>query len=464
MHAINYEAPSTLDQAVSILKAHGENARPFCGGTDLIIQLRAGVRRTEHLVDIKKIKELRTLSFDAKKGLRLGAAVPCIEISESDVMRQHYPGLTEAAHLIGSLQIQNRASVGGNLCNGSPAADTTPALIALGARARIVGPVGEREVPVESFVVSPGRTVLKPGEMLVELLIPAPAPHSSDAYLRFIPRNEMDIAVVGVGASVTLDGDKVKAARIGLGAVAATPLLETKAADALIGKKLDDASLEAAGRAGERGVQADRRHARDDRISSPRCRRADAPRTYNRRRTREKNLNQTLRHRVMKKTLVEATINGETVEFLCEPRQSLLETLRDVLELTGSKEGCLTGDCGACTVMVDGRAIDSCLMLGVEAQGKNISTVEGLATQRRAQLLQKKFLEHASLQCGICTPGFLISAKSLLDRNPKPTEPEVRYALAGNLCRCTGYDKIVKAVLDAAADIRSQGEGKAAAR
>ena len=228
-----------------------------------------------------------------KKGLRLGAAVPCIEISENDVMRQHYPGLTEAAHLIGSLQIQNRASVGGNLCNGSPAADTTPALIALGARARIVGPVGEREVPVESFVVSPGRTVLKPGELLVELLIPAPAPHSSDAYLRFIPRNEMDIAVVGVGASVTLDGDKVKAARIGLGAVAATPLLETKAADALIGKKLDDASLEAAGRAGERGVQADRRHARDDRISSPRCRRTHAPRAYNRRRTREKNLNQT---------------------------------------------------------------------------------------------------------------------------------------------------------------------------
>ena len=165
-----------------------------------------------------------------------------------------------------------------------------------------------------------------------------------------------------------------------------------------------------------------------------------------------------------KKTLVEATINGETVEFLCEPRQSLLETLRDVLELTGSKEGCLTGDCGACTVLVDGRAVCSCLMLGVEAQGKNIVTVEGLATKGVLSVLQNKFLEHAALQCGICTPGFLISAKSLLDRNPKPTEHEVRYALAGNLCRCTGYDKIVKAVLDAAADIRAQGEGKAAAR
>ncbi|MGA6971060.1 MAG: (2Fe-2S)-binding protein [Candidatus Binatus sp.] len=165
----------------------------------------------------------------------------------------------------------------------------------------------------------------------------------------------------------------------------------------------------------------------------------------------------------MKKTLVEATINGETVEFLCEPRQSLLETLRDVLELTGSKEGCLTGDCGACTVMVDGRAVDSCLMLGVEAQGKNISTVEGLATNGVLHVLQNKFLENASLQCGICTPGFLISAKSLLDRNPNPSEPEIRYALAGNLCRCTGYDKIVKAVLDAAADMRGQDKRKSAA-
>ena len=151
-----------------------------------------------------------------------------------------------------------------------------------------------------------------------------------------------------------------------------------------------------------------------------------------------------------KKQLVETTINGEPVEFLCEARQSLLESLRDVLGLTGSKEGCLTGDCGACTVLVDGRPVCSCLMLGVEARGKKITTVEGLAEGTRLHPLQQKFLEDASLQCGICTPGFLMSAKSLLDRNPNPTEAEIRYALAGNLCRCTGYDKIVRAVMDAA--------------
>ena len=151
-----------------------------------------------------------------------------------------------------------------------------------------------------------------------------------------------------------------------------------------------------------------------------------------------------------RKVQVEAVINGETTEFLCEPRQSLLETLRDVLELTGTKEGCLTGDCGACTVLVDGRAVCSCLMLGVEAQGRNIVTVEGLADGPTLHPLQQKFLEDASLQCGICTPGFLISAKALLDHNPSPSEAEIRYALAGNLCRCTGYDKIVRAVQDAA--------------
>jgi carbon-monoxide dehydrogenase small subunit len=151
-----------------------------------------------------------------------------------------------------------------------------------------------------------------------------------------------------------------------------------------------------------------------------------------------------------RKIHVQTTLNGEAVEFLCEPRQSLLEVLRDEMGFTGTKEGCLTGDCGACSVLINGRASCSCLVFGVEAEGQELTTVEGLADGDKLHPLQQKFLEHASLQCGICTPGFLVTAKALLDRNPNPTEHEVRYALAGNLCRCTGYDKIVRAVLDAA--------------
>jgi carbon-monoxide dehydrogenase small subunit len=156
----------------------------------------------------------------------------------------------------------------------------------------------------------------------------------------------------------------------------------------------------------------------------------------------------------MAKCHVTATVNGDAVEFLCEPEQTLLDVLRDELDLTGSKEGCASGDCGACSVLLDGRLVCSCLVLGAEVEGRSIETIEGMADGARLHPLQQKFLDHAALQCGVCTPGFLIAAKALLDRNPDPSETEVRYWLAGNLCRCTGYDKIVRAVLDAAAEMR----------
>jgi carbon-monoxide dehydrogenase small subunit len=156
----------------------------------------------------------------------------------------------------------------------------------------------------------------------------------------------------------------------------------------------------------------------------------------------------------MIKDHVSTTVNGEPVEFLCDPRQTLLDVLRDELHLTGSKEGCSSGDCGACSVVLDGRLVCSCLVLGAEAEGRKVETIEGMARGETLHPLQRLFLEEAALQCGICTPGFLVAAKSLLDRNPDPTETEVRYWLAGNLCRCTGYDKIVRSVLAAAAEMR----------
>ncbi len=161
----------------------------------------------------------------------------------------------------------------------------------------------------------------------------------------------------------------------------------------------------------------------------------------------------------MAKHHVQTTVNGDPIEFLCDTSETLLDVLRNQLNMTGTKEGCSTGDCGACSVTVDGRLVCSCLMLGVEANGKKVGTIEGLARGDKLHPLQQKFLEHAALQCGVCTPGFLVAAKSLLEANPDPTETEVRYYLAGNLCRCTGYDKIVRAVMDAAKDMRG---GKAA--
>lgn len=243
MQAFTYDAPTSLSQALSQLAAAGDNGRLLAGGTDLIIQMRAGVKQPGVVIDAKTIAELQGCTFNAQDGLRLGASYPCCKFIEDATMQQHYPGLVEAAGLIGSDQILSRASVGGNLCNGSPAADTPPALIALGAICHIAGPNGERDVAAEDFVTGPGKTVLGPGEILVEFRIPVPKGKTADCYQRFIPRNEMDIAVVGVGSCVSLDGETCTAARIALGAVAPTQLFAKEASEYLVGKPLNDDNI-----------------------------------------------------------------------------------------------------------------------------------------------------------------------------------------------------------------------------
>ena len=246
MRDFEYEAPTTLDAAVALLAEHNGTARPLAGGTDLIDHIRTDRLSLDYVIDIKKIPELNVLEH-TDGGLRLGAAVCCSRIYGDETIRTQYSALADSASIIGGIQIQNRASVGGNLCNAGPAADSTPSLIALDATCVIAGPNGQREVPVVEFCKSKGVTVLEPGEILVELKFPARPTGSGSHYRRFIPRNEMDIAVVGVGASVTLDGDTISDARVSLGAVAIVPLLAKEVDDALIGKPATDETYKAAG-------------------------------------------------------------------------------------------------------------------------------------------------------------------------------------------------------------------------
>ncbi len=238
MRAAQYAAPKTLQDAISILQHSGPKARLLAGGTDLIPQAVACARDVDVFVDAKRIPELMELQFDPGSGLTLGAAVPCCRIYKDADVRRHYAGLIDAVSIIGGTAIQGRASVGGNLCNSGPAADSTPALIAYSAVAIIAGPRGTRETPVEDFCTAPGRNVLTPDELLVSLRLPLPAPHTGGCYKRFIPRNEMDIAEVGVGVTLTLAarGETIAAARIALGAVAPTPLFAREAGDSLVGK------------------------------------------------------------------------------------------------------------------------------------------------------------------------------------------------------------------------------------
>jgi carbon-monoxide dehydrogenase medium subunit len=269
-----YDAPTSLEAALSLLAREAASAperRPalLAGGTDLIVQLRAGLRRPGAVIDLKRVPELGRVEL-GPDGLSLGAAVPCAALRGREDLRALWPGLLEAAELIGSMQIQGRATVVGNLCNASPAADTVPALLALAARVRVAGPSGSRELPVSDFCVGPGRNALAPDELATAVLVPRPPPRSADAYLRFTPRAEMDIAVVGAAVSLALAPDgRCTAARVALGAVAERALLAPAAADALVGTRLEPGALERAAEAAraaarpiddKRGTASFRRH------------------------------------------------------------------------------------------------------------------------------------------------------------------------------------------------------------
>jgi aerobic carbon-monoxide dehydrogenase medium subunit len=241
---MRYEAPSSLDQAVALLAKESGEARVLAGGTDLLVQMRTDLVDPVLVVDIKGIAELRQIKEEGG-GYRVGAAVTGAELKEHPKLKGVWPGIVEAANLIGSTQIQGRATMGGNLCNGSPAADSVPALIAAGAKASIVGPKGRRDIPVEDVMLAPRKLALAKGEIIASFLLPAKPARTGEAYLRFIPRTEMDIAVVGCGVCLTLDAKgKCTAARVSLGAVAERPLLVAPAAAALVGSTVDAAALQ----------------------------------------------------------------------------------------------------------------------------------------------------------------------------------------------------------------------------
>src|SRR5437867_6248981 len=236
---MRYEAPESVEGAVALLSAATGETRVLAGGTDLLVQMRADVVDPDLIVDIKRIAETRSIT-EERGAWRIGAAVTGAELKEHPRLKKVWPGVVEAANLIGSTQIQGRATLGGNLCNGSPAADSVPALIAAGAVATIAGPKGRRDLPVEDVMLGPRKLALTHGEFVVSFLLPPRPPRSSDAYLRFIPRTEMDIAVVGVGVNLTVDGSgTITAARVSLGAVAPRVLLVPEAAAAIVGSRLD---------------------------------------------------------------------------------------------------------------------------------------------------------------------------------------------------------------------------------
>ena len=248
MQTFNFLSVSSIDETHALLTNGKRHVKILAGGTDLLVQLREGIQQTDLIIDVKKVPELVEVAFDPAGGLYIGAAASCFQICHDDAVLEHYPGLVDAFSLIGGVQIQNRASIGGNLCNASPAADAIPALIVHQAECLISGPMGERRVPVEQFCTAPGKTVLKPDELLVSVHIPPTGQNFGAHYQRFIPRTEMDIAVVGAGAAVTLskDGNTFRSARLALAAVAPTPLFVPEAGEFLTGKSVSTEAIQQA--------------------------------------------------------------------------------------------------------------------------------------------------------------------------------------------------------------------------
>ena len=245
MKWVDYALPHSVREAVDLLAEHGSEARMLAGGTDILVLLRGGVP-AKLVVDVKDIPDLNEITYDPVEGLTLGAAVPCYRVYGNRAVSRAYPGLIDAASLIGGTQIQGRASIGGNLCNAAPSADAIPPLIALEATVNIAGPGGSRQVAVEDFCTAPRQTVLTRGEMVVSIHLPPPAPGTGARYIRFIPRNEMDIAVAGAGVSVALDNGTFKSARVALASVAPTPLFVREAGEALAGQEVNEANVQKA--------------------------------------------------------------------------------------------------------------------------------------------------------------------------------------------------------------------------
>ena len=248
MEDFDFVSPKTLAEALTLMASKGDRARLIAGGTDILVQMRAGRRTADVVVDVKSIAELNEVSYDSQKGLVLGAAVPCYRIYQNQQVATAYPGLIDSAGLIGGIQIQGRASIGGNLCNAAPSGDAIPPIIALSGVCNIASSSGTRQVPAEEFCTGPGQNQLQPGEMLVSIAFPAPQAHSGTNYQRFIPRNEMDIAVAGVGSHVVLDGsgENFVSARIALASVAPTPVFAKDAGDSLAGKPVSEATIQEA--------------------------------------------------------------------------------------------------------------------------------------------------------------------------------------------------------------------------
>jgi carbon-monoxide dehydrogenase medium subunit len=461
-----YLQPNNLEEAINMLAEGDGSARIVAGATDLILELEAGLYpAVDTLVDLTRIPGLDQITLDEDNFIHLGPLVTHNDcVASKLIVEQAFP-LAQACWQVGAPQIRNRGTVSGNLITASPANDTITPLIALGAQVTLRSTAGERMLPLEEFYTGVRKTVLEPGEVMVDIFFPALSAQQRGMFSKVALRKAQAISVVNLAALLSFEEEVISQAVVTLGAVAPTIIHAQAAEEFLVGKKLNDEVItegarlimqaarpidDLRGSANYRrymvGVISQRSlsaiaagtHAQDFPVSPPLL-------SYNQ--------NTTAIEESVKFTgveIIKSRINGKEMQFSSGHQKSLLSLLREEALLTGTKEGCAEGECGACTVFLDGQAVMSCLVPAPRAHGAEIFTVEGLAQDGSLHKIQQTFIEDAAVQCGYCTPGFIMSAAKLLEEIPEPDRDQIQQAITGNLCRCTGYYKIIEAIEDAA--------------
>ena len=464
-----YYSPTSVEDVLRLLGEHGPDARIIAGGTDLIVELQRGVRQARVLIDITRIGGLNQVRLE-DDGLHVGPMVTHNQALTSDMLMKHGYPLVLACWRVGTPQLRNRGTIVGNLVTGSPANDTICALLALDARLTLCRSDGERTLPLADFYRGVRETALGSDEMVTDVVFPPMEENQRGAFSKLALRRVHAISVVNAAAVLTFDAEVVTRARIALGSVSPTVTRASEAESSLLGREMDHGVIETAAelaaeatsciddiRAGagyrqqvvkvlvRRLLSALREG--DERQEFP-----DAlPMLWGGTRGSSPRLaGKTICHRHKGLEPIECTVNGENVVVQGANNKTLLDMLREDVGLTGAKEGCGEGECGACTVWMDGISILACLTPAPRAHGSRVITIEGLAEGEELHQVQQAFVDEGAVQCGYCTPGFVMAAASLLEEVRTPSREQIEIGLSGNLCRCTGYHKIIRAVEAAA--------------
>jgi carbon-monoxide dehydrogenase medium subunit len=462
-----YINATTIDEVLQTLSERGESARIVAGATDLILELERGVRKgIDTLIDVTRIPNLDHITIDEDHVIHLGPLVTHNHCVESRLLRARAYPLARAAWEVGAPQIRNRGTIAGNLITASPANDTITPLAALDASVTLQSVRGTRTVSLKDFYTGVRKTVMQPDEMLVDISFPAMNATSRGTFIKLALRRAQAISIIDVALVLDVQHGSVKSAAIALGAVAPTIIRAPEAERYLTGKSLTDDVLEEAARLTMNSCKP------IDDIRGSAAYRSEMVRVCTLRglklvRDGQEHVGMPLEPillwgepgsenairsaHISPSAPIETTINGKKYTFNSGHEKTLLRLLREDANLIGTKEGCAEGECGACTIFLDGKAVMACLVPAPRAHGAEIITVEGLSANGDLHPVQEAFVQHGAVQCGYCTPGFLMSGAMLLEEKSNPTRNEIEQAITGNLCRCTGYYKIVQAIDSAAA-------------